>query len=551
MNDTIRTQLSHYKEVYFDGTCHYFDKNQLAVRFSGYFYRFQQFNEVIKEAKQSTLLKIITDPDEITDVHLIHFYNKELRQDGFRLNITSDHTIKVESSNLRGFTYAMQALNQIIIQSEHLIVLPVIEIGHEPSFEMRGVIEGFYGIPWTKDDRLDVLRYMGQQRLNTYMYAPKDDELQRKRWRDPYPEAKLAEFSELLQIAEEERIDFYYMISPGNDIDYTQPSEVAVLTEKLQSMINLGVRHFGLLLDDIDYVLKGNAKRQFKHAASAHAYLIRQVDDYLATVLEDYELVVCPTEYDNRFASEYLTELTQAVPQHIPFFWTGPSTLAREITTSDIANCAAVYQRPMIIWDNTPVNDFEKDHELIFLSPFENRSPLIADSAYRVLGFVSNPMAQWELSKLTVGHMSHYLWNAEGFDFIGDWTEVLTDLVGSATAEALKTFAEFNPNRHTRIVYPEYYLMKLHQKDHRFIERELEDLKTASEQLATVSNQRFREQLAPWLERVKQDLALWTLIQSEDSEMIASKVQELAAFPHRIGLDLPMKYYVIHLRDNK
>lgn len=550
MIHTIRTQLSHYKEVYFDGTSHYFEKDQLAVRFSGYFYRFQQFNEVIKETKQSVQLNIITDPEETADIHLFHYYNKDIRQDGFRLKVASDRTIKIESSNLRGFTYAIQALNQIIIQSEQVIELPVIEIGHEPSFEMRGVIEGFYGIPWTKDDRLDVLRYMGQQRLNTYMYAPKDDELQRKRWREPYPEDKLAEFTELLNLAEEERIDFYYMISPGNDIDYTQSSEVAVLTEKLQSMINLGVRHFGLLLDDIDYILKGNAKRQFKHAASAHAYLIRQVDCYLASVLHDYELVVCPTEYDNRFASEYLTELTQAVPQHIPFFWTGPSTLAREITTSDIASCATLYQRPIIIWDNTPVNDFEKDNELIFLSPFENRSPRIADPAYRVLGIVSNPMAQWELSKLTVGHMSHYLWDAEGFDFLEDWEEVLTDVAGSEASEALKTFAAFNPNRHTRTVYPDSYLMKLHQKDHAFIEQKLDELKAASEQLAIVSNKRFREQLAPWLERVKQDLEFWAIIQLNDKEMISKKMQALAAFPYRIGLDLPMKYYLIHLRDN-
>ncbi len=43
------------------------------------------------------------------------------------------------------------------------------------GFQTRGVIEGFYGPPWSHQDRLDVLRFMGREGLNTYIYAPKDD----------------------------------------------------------------------------------------------------------------------------------------------------------------------------------------------------------------------------------------------------------------------------------------------------------------------------------------------------------------------------------------
>lgn len=40
------------------------------------------------------------------------------------------------------------------------------------------------------------------------MYAPKDDDYQRKQWRDLYPEDWVTYFKELLAVAKEEGIDF-------------------------------------------------------------------------------------------------------------------------------------------------------------------------------------------------------------------------------------------------------------------------------------------------------------------------------------------------------
>ena len=40
---------------------------------------------------------------------------------------------------------------------------------------LRGVVEGFYGTPWTFDDRSDIIEFCRQSNLNAYIYAPKDD----------------------------------------------------------------------------------------------------------------------------------------------------------------------------------------------------------------------------------------------------------------------------------------------------------------------------------------------------------------------------------------
>lgn len=552
MIETMRNKLRHYQEVYLDGSSSYWEQKEMPLKFRGHFYRFEQFNEVIQEKERVAWLTITSEPkDDRYDLVLHHYYEPSIQADGFQLTIDKQTDIIIRTSNLRGFRYAFAALKQLFIHHDTGIELVQAEVNHSPSFEMRGIIEGFYGIPWVQADRIDLLHYMGKHRMNTYMYAPKDDELQRKRWREHYGADKLAEFTELLEVAEAEQIDFYYMISPGNDIDYTQTAEVAILTEKLQTMIDLGVRHFGLLLDDIDYILKGNAKKRFKDAASAHAYLIRQVDDFLAATLTDYSLVVCPTEYDNALGSNYLDHLTQAVPLHIPFFWTGPSTLARSITTEAIAQMAAVYQRPMIIWDNTPVNDYQADHELLLLSPYENRSTHLGDARYQVTGVVSNPMAQWELSKLTVGHMSHYLWNSPGFNFSADWHETLEELAGPGLVEALKVFADYNPNRHTREVFTSQHLRAIQLRNINEISHSVAELKEAAEQLKGLKDQRLLTQLLPWLERAEADADFWQLILAGDTEAIAERKAELTASAHRIGRDLPMAYVNAHRLDKK
>jgi hypothetical protein len=61
------------------------------------------------------------------------------------------------------------------------------------SFKIRGVIEGFYGEPWTMDERKNMFGFMRQHHFNTYVYAPKDDPYQRLQWGDLYPESQLAQ----------------------------------------------------------------------------------------------------------------------------------------------------------------------------------------------------------------------------------------------------------------------------------------------------------------------------------------------------------------------
>ncbi|MBQ9836356.1 MAG: beta-N-acetylglucosaminidase domain-containing protein [Akkermansia sp.] len=53
--------------------------------------------------------------------------------------------------------------------------LPLCRIADWPDLPYRGVVEGYYGIPWSTKARLAQLDFYGRNKLNTYIYAPKDD----------------------------------------------------------------------------------------------------------------------------------------------------------------------------------------------------------------------------------------------------------------------------------------------------------------------------------------------------------------------------------------
>ena len=98
-----------------------------------------------------------------------------------------------------GTYYAAKTFKHLIQEREGRDWIPEAEIHDWPEMPIRGSIEGFYGPPWTHEDRISQLEFYGENKLNTYIYAPKDDPYHRENWRDPYPEAELAELRSLLK----------------------------------------------------------------------------------------------------------------------------------------------------------------------------------------------------------------------------------------------------------------------------------------------------------------------------------------------------------------
>src|SRR5699024_7649149 len=148
----------------------------------------------------------------------------------------------------RGTYYAAQTLRQLL---DGGATIPAVRVRDEPLMEIRGAIEGFYGIPWSHRSRLDHFAFYGEHKLNTYIYTPKDDLLLRAKWRDLYEGAELETLGELIDEAAAHHVTVTYALHPGNDITYDSDADFDSTAAKYDQLRDPGVRSFDITLDDI------------------------------------------------------------------------------------------------------------------------------------------------------------------------------------------------------------------------------------------------------------------------------------------------------------
>src|SRR5687767_9921031 len=117
---------------------------------------------------------------------------------------------------------------------------------------IRGVIEGFYGPPWSHEERLELIAFCGREGLNTWVHAPKDDPYHRKLWREPYADEELSQFSELVRVADRHGVELAWAIAAGLSIRSSDPAELEALEAKRAQLRGAGGRSFQLLWDDIE-----------------------------------------------------------------------------------------------------------------------------------------------------------------------------------------------------------------------------------------------------------------------------------------------------------
>ena len=99
---------------------------------------------------------------------------------------------------------------------------------------LKGVIEGFYGRPWSQRQRLKLHVVMQELELNTYLYCPKDDLKHRVLWRECYTGDELQRLRTLIESCRSHDIEFLYGIAPGLTICYSDDSEMELLRARFR-----------------------------------------------------------------------------------------------------------------------------------------------------------------------------------------------------------------------------------------------------------------------------------------------------------------------------
>jgi hyaluronoglucosaminidase len=301
---------------------------------------------------------------------------------------------------------------------------------------IRGVIEGFYGPPWSHDERLDLIRFCAQHGFNTWVHAPKDDPYHRKLWREPYPDEELGRLAELVREADRVGVEFAYAIAPGLDLCYSKESEFATLRAKVEQVRSVGVRTFQLLWDDIEHTMNcPEDEKLYGHeerpSAAAQAPFSNR---FAREVAQDAPLVICPMGYAGTGDSPYRKILGPRLDPEIVMYWTGPEVVSWGITREALDLAVYRYRdHEILIWDNYPVNDF--DPERLFLAPFLGRDPRIADG--RCAGLIANAMVQAVPSKLALATIADWCDDPHAYDPLASFERALRDH-GREVVEALR-----------------------------------------------------------------------------------------------------------------
>ncbi len=302
------------------------------------------------------------------------------------------------------------------------------------GFEIRGVVEGFYGKPWAHEDRLWLLERMSGWGMNTYVYAPKDDPFHLARWREPYPDEQLAEFRALVRAGERAGVRVGFAVSPGRSIVYAEREDRARLVAKLASFHALGARVLSLAVDDVPSSLIHDAdRRAFRSLADAQLALVRELQDAFGC---DSLLWLCPTDYLGVAPTDYLEELGERLDSSVEVAWTGRTVVSPEIRKAEAAARAATLRRRLLVWDNTPVSDGPM-RCMLHLNPYTGRD---RELDAHVSGVLLNPMEHVRASAVTLGCAASYLRDPRGYDAERAW-ERSVDELGGAAAAGLRLFA--------------------------------------------------------------------------------------------------------------
>ncbi|MER7106182.1 beta-N-acetylglucosaminidase domain-containing protein [Streptomyces sp. NPDC000229] len=351
-------------------------------------------------------------------------------------------TVAVDGVGKDGLFHAVQTLRQLIAADRSV---PGVLVRDWPGTAVRGLTEGFYGRPWSHEQRLAQLDFMGRTKQNRYLYAPGDDPYRQAQWREPYPAAQRTEFRELAERARRNHVTLAWAVAPAQSMCLASQDDLTALKRKVDAMYALGVRAFQVQFQDASYD-EWHCSRDADtfgsgpaSAARAHARVATELARHLAGRYPDAEpLTLMPTEFYQDGATEYRTALAAELDDRVQVAWTGVGVVPRTITGRELAGARDAFGHPLVTMDNYPVNDYAQDR--IFLGPYMGREPAVAAGSAALL---ANAMEQAAASRIPVFTAADYAWNPKGYRPGESWHAAIGDLAGGdpKAREALHALA--------------------------------------------------------------------------------------------------------------
>ena len=267
----------------------------------------------------------------------------------------------------------------------------------------RGFIEGYYGNPWSTEDRQKLMTWGGYYKLNSYFYAPKDDPKHNAKWRELYTQEELdTKIKTLAEAGNASKCRFVYALHPFMhnavrfNTDENYQADLAAVQAKFAQVIEVGVRQIAILADDAGNVGSTNYVRFLTDMSNWLVEMQKAYPDLKTT------LPFCTVEYMGWGESYYAQ-----FPENVQIVMTGGKVWG-EVTDRFTSSFTNTVGRGPYMWINWPCTDNSKKHLIMggyttFLHTGVNPD--------NIQGIVLNPMQQSEPSKVAIFGNACYSWN--------------------------------------------------------------------------------------------------------------------------------------------
>ena len=295
-----------------------------------------------------------------------------------------------------------------------------------------GLIEGFFGLPWSWEDRRDAIRFLAPHGYRFYLYAPKADAWLRRRWQDPYPEPELSRLAELGQVCRDAGVRFGIGLTPFELHLHSEAGWQGRLAGKVAELDSAGVDDLAILFDDMRGDVPGLAERQAEivHFAAGRSKATR--------------ILCCPSYYsddpilDVAFGPRppsYLEELGRRLDPAVEIMWTGEEVVSREYSPGHLARVAEQIGRKPFLWDNYPVNDGARMSQHLHLRAFTGRPAAIGPF---LSGHGINPASQPLLSRIPALTLAESYAKGEAYEYGAAFERAATAVLGEELARRLQ-----------------------------------------------------------------------------------------------------------------
>ncbi|MCM1310079.1 MAG: beta-N-acetylglucosaminidase domain-containing protein [Bacteroides sp.] len=414
------------------------------------------------------------------------------RAQGYYLSVTPSEVV-IAGRDGEGTYYGVQSLLQLLEQP----TVPAVEVTDWPTTAVRGVIEGYYGNPWSHEDCLDMYKFFDLNKMNTFIYGPKNDAYHKAKWAEEYPADQAAALSELAREGLKHKVHFTWAMHPGNAIEGENMTKALA---KFEKMYDLGIRRFAVFFDDIS----GNkVNEQVTYLNYLNREFVKKHSDIAP-------LIMCPQEYCISFAggwntsSTYLQTIGTGLDPDIEIMWTGSGVVDMSQKSAAEWFSGKTGRKPFI-WLNYPVTDYGYEGGPLLMSPYQ---PAAADVSTVSTAFCSNPMEYYEASKIALFGIADFAWNPAKYNDWDNWNYITRRLMPDHE-DAFRTYCYSNfyypSNTHgLRVAYdetPEFTALQAENPNHSEAYNAYFDkqIATADELLALTDN-RLISEIKEWIE---------------------------------------------------